>query len=78
MSIIHLFPDGKIKVGTPRLRRLKGVMVSSHRWTPAYSRALPRGKSMCMSRRDWQSIATRHRLKLKFHQDETSARAAIR
>lgn len=64
----HLFPNGNVEVGTGG---------PGYRWVPAYSQASMTGVSQPLTRRNWQAMARRDGLKLKFHENEEAARAAV-
>ncbi len=70
MKRIHLFPDGKVEVGTANRRNPK----PGFRWVGAYSAIVSKiSVSIPHSRKQWQLTASNDELKLVFHKDKQRA-----
>ena len=67
MQTWHLYPNGRVEVGTGK---------PGYRWVNAYSQVTPTGWSQPLTRRNWQGMSKRDGAKLKFHEDKEAAQLA--
>lgn len=77
MKLVHLFPNGRVERGSVTYPRNQRNGRPGYRWVEAYSEVSEHGVSIPLPRREWFAMANRDGFRVKFHDSEADAKAAL-